>query len=598
MALSKLQRLEFAIGLRDDASVKVAKLRASLSRLNESVTSQVTGIGAGAAGAFGAALSVQQLVAPAIDLNRALGEVASLDVDGTALKSLEAEAKAFAVQYGGTAADVVRASYDIQSAIAGLKGNELAAFTVSSGVLAKATKADVATVTSYMGTMYGIFKQQADNMGRAQWVEQLAGRTALAVQVFKTTGNEMSSAFTAIGANATAAGIRAEEQMAVLGMLQSTMGGSEAGTKYKAFLAGVGNAQKELGLSFTDRGGNMLGMVDILDRIRGKFGDTLEVAESDALKKAFGSDEAVSLIKLLLADTKGLARNIDTLGKVQGMDKARQMAARMTDVWGRLGGAINVVAASFGQVLLPPLEVLGGHIVEVLGTLNRWIGIAPNLFRWIGYLAVASVTFAGVMGLVATVTGIGRLALVGMAGPLKLVAVAFGLLTKVTGLQTAAQWLLNSAILANPITWVVLGVLSLIAVLGDCLGWWDALKASLGDTAWGNALVETVLAVIAPFRAMYNAIAGVMGLFSGSASAPAMPDAAPDAPSVEPPAPVASLEAARTPVVPSAGLMREGGKVLAKGGNSKTTTIGTVNITTDKPMDAALMKEQLELAAG
>ncbi|ADP86806.1 phage tail tape measure protein [Nitratidesulfovibrio vulgaris] len=291
---------------------------------------------------------------------------------------------------------------------------------------------------------------------------------------------------------------------------------------------------------------------------------------------------------LFLLDFENAIYSI-TLGKVQGMDKARQMAARMTDVWGRLGGAINVVASSFGQVLLPPLEVLDGHIVEVLGTLNRWIGIAPNLFRWIGYLAVASVTFAGVMGLVAAVTGIGKLALV---------AVAFGLLTKVTGLQTAAQWLLNSAFLANPITWVVLGVLSLIAELGDCLGWWAALKAALGDTAWGNALVETVLAVIAPFRVMYNAIAGVMGLFSGSASAPAMPDAAPGAPSVEPPAPVASLEAARTPVVPSAGLMREGGKVFAKGGNSKTTTIGTVNITTDKPMDATHLKEQLVLAAG
>lgn len=149
---------------------------------------------------------------------------------------------------------------------------------------------------------------------------------------------------------------------------------------------------------------------------------------------------------LFLLDFENAIYSI-TLGKVQGMDKARQMAARMTDVWGRLGGAINVVASSFGQVLLPPLEVLDGHIVEVLGTLNRWIGIAPNLFRWIGYLAVASVTFAGVMGLVAAVTGIGKLALV---------AVAFGLLTKVTGLQTAAQWLLNSAFLANPITWVVL----------------------------------------------------------------------------------------------------------------------------------------------
>lgn len=38
--------------------------------------------------------------------------------------------------------------------------------------------------------------------------------------------------------------------------------------------------------------------------------------------------------------------------------------------------------------------------------------------------------------------------------------------------------------------------------------------------------------------------------------------------------------------------------MFAKGGNSKTTTIGTVNITTDKPMDATHLKEQLVLAAG
>ena len=35
------------------------------------------------------------------------------------------------------------------------------------------------------------------------------------------------------------------------------MSGSEAGTKYKAFLSGVGSAQKELGLKFTDKSGNM-----------------------------------------------------------------------------------------------------------------------------------------------------------------------------------------------------------------------------------------------------------------------------------------------------------------------------------------------------
>ena len=93
--------------------------------------------------------------------------------------------------------------------------------------------------------------------------------TATAVQAFKTTGTEMSGAFTAIGAQATTAGIAMNEQMAVLGTLQATMSGSEAGTKYKSFLAGVGKAQDALNLTFTDSQGAMLLMVDILNQIKG-----------------------------------------------------------------------------------------------------------------------------------------------------------------------------------------------------------------------------------------------------------------------------------------------------------------------------------------
>ena len=46
------------------------------------------------------------------------------------------------------------------------------------------------------------------------------------------------------------------------------MSGSEAGTKYKAFLAGVGQAQKELGLKFTDGQGRMLPVLQILDKLK------------------------------------------------------------------------------------------------------------------------------------------------------------------------------------------------------------------------------------------------------------------------------------------------------------------------------------------
>jgi hypothetical protein len=36
--------------------------------------------------------------------------------------------------------------------------------------LAKGTKADVGVITDYVGTMYGIFKNSADQMGKGEWV--------------------------------------------------------------------------------------------------------------------------------------------------------------------------------------------------------------------------------------------------------------------------------------------------------------------------------------------------------------------------------------------------------------------------------------------
>ncbi|WP_137543577.1 phage tail tape measure protein, partial [Escherichia coli] len=173
----------------------------------------------------------------------------------------------------------------------------------------------------------------ADAMGKSKWVEQVAGQTATAVQMFKTTGDNMSAAFTTLGASAKAAGIDAAEQFAVLGQLQATMSGSEAGTKYKAFLAAVGSAQKKLGLNFVNKDGTMKSVVEIMKLIRGKFGDLSKVADSDLLKSAFGSDEAVAMIKLLNADIGGLEKNIATLGNIKGMDKAVEMAQAMADPW-------------------------------------------------------------------------------------------------------------------------------------------------------------------------------------------------------------------------------------------------------------------------
>ncbi|EJB9239337.1 phage tail tape measure protein, partial [Salmonella enterica] len=295
-----------------------------------------------------------------------------------------------------SASAFVRSAYDIQSAIAGLQGDELPKFTEASGVLAKATKSDSATITNYMGTMYGIFKNTAEKMGRTQWVQQIAGQTATAVQLFKTTGSEMSAAFTALGANAQAMKASAAEQFAVLGQLQSTMSGSEAGTKYKSFLAGIGNAQKVLGLNFTNKDGSAKSITDIIDLIKGKFGDLSKVADADLLKKAFGSDEAVSMIKLLAGDVDGLKKNINTLGNIKGMDKAIEMAKKMVDPWDQVNSLLEQVRVSIGLRLDPVLAPFLQKIIAGGKAFMKWLDTFPNIARWLGYITAMTLAFAAV----------------------------------------------------------------------------------------------------------------------------------------------------------------------------------------------------------
>jgi hypothetical protein len=258
--------LMFTVGLIDQITKPIAKISGQLNGLSANYQAGTMQMAAGVGGVVASGYALQNALMPAIEMSRALGEVKSLGVQDSALKMLTQNSYDYALKYGESATDFVRSSYDIQSAIAGLNDADLSRFTMASNVLAKGTKADAATITSYMGTMYGIFKNDAMQMGEGAWVERLTGMTATAVQAFKTDGKKMADAFGALGASAGLAPL--EEQMAIMGTLQPTMQGSESATKYKSFLAGVGKAQKALNLQFTDANGTMLPVIDILKNKR------------------------------------------------------------------------------------------------------------------------------------------------------------------------------------------------------------------------------------------------------------------------------------------------------------------------------------------
>lgn len=404
--MSNSTELSFLFTLVDRFTAPIRRVEKSLSGFADRAVSDFKRIGAGSLAVFGAGMALKSALAPALDLQAALGEVSSLDVARSSLEDLRKTAQKFALDFGGSAGDFVRSAYDIQSAVSGLSGRELSAFTQSSAVLAKATKSDTATITSYMGTMYGIFQDVADKTGKFRWAEQITGQTASAVKMFKTTGSEMSAAFSSLGANAQAMKISAAEQFAVLGQLQATMSGSQAGTQYRAFLRGIGSAQNVLGLNFTNQDGTARSITDILSLIENKFGDLSKVADSDLLKRAFGSDQAVSLIKLLAKNTAGLKNNIQALGNVQGMKTATEMAQKMTDPWQKLSALFEQLRVSVGLRLTPVFAPLIEKILAGGRAFLTWLDDFPNIARWIGYITVAALGLATATGVLTVATGL------------------------------------------------------------------------------------------------------------------------------------------------------------------------------------------------
>jgi len=414
---------------------------------------------------------------PAIAHAKALREVASLGVETTALEQLSEAGKRYAGQFGESATDFVRSAYDIQSAITGLSGDQLSAFTTAANITAKGTKASAEEVTGYFGTMYGIFQNQANSIGKAQWVNMLAGQTAQAVQMFKTTGPQMSAFFSNLGADAQAAGLSMSEQFAIGGTLQATMGGAEGATRFKAFLRGVGQAQDKLGLQFTDSAGKMLPVADILDKIRGKFGAIDTVAKADTLKNAFGSDEATAVVKLLLADTEGLRGNIDKLQKVKGLGPAMEMAQTMVDPFDRLKEGVRNLAITWGEKLLPVITPWVDKMSEGAEIVRGWMERFPHLTKLIGLAAVGIAGFTAVLGIMAVVGGIASLAM----SPIALIVGAI--------------------------------ILAGVAVAGLIYWWEDLMQLWEALPGWARIITKALRLAFAPVLLLVEAIKEAHGLY-------------------------------------------------------------------------------------
>lgn len=435
--------LSVLLNAKDKTSPTLTKVGGSLDKLSQkanAVGKSLTKIGVASTAMGGAMLAPLGATFNAYqDLAKAQGEVASLGVGQAGLDAITKSAREFSNQFAGTtASDFVRASYDIKSGIASLSDTAVGEFTKISALTASATKSSTAEMTSLFATGFGIYRGQFESFGAStikgwnklsaeekdiKFGEYFSAGISSSVQAFKTDGANMSSALANLGASATSAGVSFAEQLSILGQLQATMSGSEASTKYRAFLSSVGSAGEKLGLQFTDANDQLMTMPQIISTIKDKYGDTIDAVESQELKKAFGTEEAVALVKLLYNETDTLTNNINSMGeslqngtqKTVEMAKATNKGKEFELLSQKLGNVSTLIGQSFAPIALK----LGNVIGDVTTKVSAWIEKNPELTSMIttgiaivGGLAVALGTFAMVSGAVAMAmpalaTGIG-----------------------------------------------------------------------------------------------------------------------------------------------------------------------------------------------
>ena len=514
--------LAFILSLTDKVTAPLGKVKMGFSDLAEQSEKHIKSIGLGLGGLTAAVVGIQQSMAPALEVNRALGDVRSLGVAEDALTALNSKSLEFAVNYGENAREFVASAYQIDGAIKGLVSNQLATFTNASNLVAKATKTDAATMGEYVGTLYNLQKSQADAMGKGAWVEKLGGQTALAVQLFRTSGAAMKDAFKEAGAIATTAGVDLAEQMAVIGTLSSTMEGGDAGGRYKAFFENIGAASEKLGMKFTDQQGKILPIIAILDKLQGKFGDLTSASAGTKLMEAFGG-EGAQVIGALAKDTGRLRDGIAQLGKVRGLENAERMAQAMVDPWQQWASLVEVMRVVFGQVLIPVLSPFMNKMVEIGKTLVRWSQLFPNITRVIGITALTIMTIIGAMSLLTLTVGIAKMTWLGLLTVWKVLnmtglrsvamfiyhtvmVIAFvaglalmytwmGLVRLGMLLWQGAIWLVNAALLANPIVWIVIGVIALVAAVAAAIYFWDEWTTALLNSEafkWVSAQLQVL----------------------------------------------------------------------------------------------------------
>jgi hypothetical protein len=197
-------------------------------------------------------------------------------------------------------------------------------------------------------------------------------------------------------------------------------------------------------------------------------GIPLEQASQAMAKAAVGQTAALKKLIPGLSDAALKSGDLATIqaevaSKVGG--SAATAANSAAGQWGRFQLTLDETKESIGAALLPAFQA----IMPYLQMAGAWAREHSGLFVAVG-IAIGTVAAAIVI--------------------LKIAMTAW----------TVVQWALNSALLASPITWIILGIIALVAIVVIMYNKFDWFKNFI-DSAWAG--IQTAIGVVVDWFQAY-----------------------------------------------------------------------------------------------
>lgn len=391
------------------------------SSLTKSVTLPLVGIGTAA-------------VKMTSDFDSSMAKVEAISgATGDELDALREKAKEMGAQTKFTASESADAF--TYMAMAGWKTEDMLNGIEGIMNLAAASGEDLALTSDIVTDALTAFGLQAQDS--AHFADVLAAASNSA----NTNVSMLGESFKYVAPVAGSLGYSVEDTSVALGLMaNSGIKASQAGTSLRTLLTNMVNptdnmdwAMRRLNVSLTDNEGNMKSLNEVMVDLRKGFSQLSQAEQAEVAANLAGKEGMSGLLAIVNASETDFNKLTKAINTADGT--AQDMADTMLNNLGGqltiLGSALEGLAISFGEMLVPTLTEGVRHLTKLVDSLNAMDDDTKQAILTFGMIAAAIGPVLSIFGKLASsissiiglIGGTGGLsAIVGLlAGPLGIV---------------------------------------------------------------------------------------------------------------------------------------------------------------------------------